>query len=70
MKRHGEEAESNICSYCGKNFKNKVNLKSHTRLVHLRESKFNCSHCGRLFKDEKNLTVSFDLLKVKIFLNS
>lgn len=50
--QHGISKPMHVCTSCGKEFKEKASLRSHTR-VHTGEKPYMCSYCGNSFADQK-----------------
>ena len=51
----GDQKSKFICDLCGKNFKNKQNMKFHIMNVHSPSKGILCIDCGKTFKNETSL---------------
>ena len=51
----GDQKSKFICDLCGKNFKNKQNMKFHIMNVHSPSKSILCIDCGKTFKNETSL---------------
>ena len=65
-KRHKDLEENNtLCVLCGKRYKTKASLYSHTKMMHSgveEKPKLECTQCKQLFKNAQTLEVSAFML--------